>query len=487
MPDERVSATYVVVGGGIAGVSCAECLSYLASDEPVLLISASPLIKTVSRIQQVTQLLEELDVEEKPMETLMQNHKNLSVISDKIVKLNSKERTLLTASGAIIEYEKLCIATGGKPKIISELNEFVIGIRDTETTQTLQKKLSAAKRVVVVGNGGIATELVYEIENCRVIWVIKDKSISATFFDPGAAEFFLPNLSTEKAEENNIAKRMKYTIAGFKSKVDASLHGSALGPDWATGLKMSGDSKTTTRNVEVQYSCEVETVLSYDEFKTEGLKETIFDSEDAKWPVYVRLTNGKIFGCDFIVSATGVTPDCDVFLKDNEFAVSEDGALKVDSKMETSIKNIFAAGDVCNCSWELPHHWFQMRLWTQARQMGCYVAKCLIASVENTDVSLDFCFEMFTHVTKFFGFKVVLLGLFNGQKLGTDYDIILRMTKGKEYIKLVMQNGRIQGAILIGETDLEETFENLILNQMDLSRYGENLLDPNIDIEDYFD
>ena len=34
---------------------------------------------------------------------------------------------------------------------------------------------------------------------------------------------------------------------------------------------------------------------------------------------------------------------------------------------------------------------------------------------------------------------------------------------------------------------MQETFENLILNQMDLSRYGESLLDPNIDIEDYFD
>ena len=33
----------------------------------------------------------------------------------------------------------------------------------------------------------------------------------------------------------------------------------------------------------------------------------------------------------------------------------------------------------------------------------------------------------------------------------------------------------------------QETFENLILNQMDLSRFGESLLDPDIDIEDYFD
>jgi NAD(P)H-nitrite reductase large subunit len=56
-----------------------------------------------------------------------------------------------------------------------------------------------------------------------------------------------------------------------------------------------------------------------------------------------------------------------------------------------------------------------------------------------------------------------------------------------EFIKLVLQNGRVVGAILIGETDLEETFENLILNQIDVSMLGEDLLNPDIDIEDYFD
>lgn len=47
---------------------------------------------------------------------------------------------------------------------------------------------------------------------------------------------------------------------------------------------------------------------------------------------------------------------------------------------------------------------------------------------------LDFCFELFSHVTTFFGYKVVLLGLFNGQTLGQDHQIHLRCTKGKECV-----------------------------------------------------
>ena len=63
-----------------------------------------------------------------------------------------------------------------------------------------------------------------------------------------------------------------------------------------------------------------------------------------------------------------------------------------------------------------------------------------------------------------------------------DFIMILKL-----YPQMFSRDGRMQGALLVGETDLEETFENLILNQMDLSAFGVDLLDPNIDIEDYFD
>jgi NAD(P)H-nitrite reductase large subunit len=54
-------------------------------------------------------------------------------------------------------------------------------------------------------------------------------------------------------------------------------------------------------------------------------------------------------------------------------------------------------------------------------------------------------------------------------------------------VKVVLYEGRLVGAILIGETDMEETFENLALNQTDLSALKDNLLDPGIDIDDFFD
>ncbi|VDP69547.1 unnamed protein product [Schistosoma mattheei] len=69
----------------------------------------------------------------------------------------------------------------------------------------------------------------------------------------------------------------------------------------------------------------------------------------------------------------------------------------------------------------------------------------------------------------------------------SDTYLLMRVTRGREFIKCVMKSGRMQGAILIGETDLEETLENLILNQIDLTNLEDRLLDPDIDLSDYFD
>ena len=185
--------------------------------------------------------------------------------------------------------------------------------------------------------------------------------------------------------------------------------------------------------------------------------------------------------------------------------------------MRTSVPGIFAAGDVCTvvetssalankssvASSSTSSLWFQMRLWTQARQMGVQCAETIRGELQN-DSSQQICqsaintfaFELFAHTTVFFGYKVILLGRFNG-KIGdgnggcsdeTGNEVLVRCTPGKEYVKVVLNPfGRMIGALLIGETDLEEAFENLILNRMDLSSIKDYLLDPEFDAEDYFD
>ncbi|XP_075066904.1 pyridine nucleotide-disulfide oxidoreductase domain-containing protein 1 isoform X2 [Mixophyes fleayi] len=481
-----VRGRFVVVGGGIAGVTCAEQLALQFTEEDVVLLTAAPLIKAVTNLKQVSRTLEEFDVEEQPSSVLERKYPNIKVVHSAVKELKTDQQRVIAENGTHYVYNKLCLSAGARPKVIVEGNPYVLGIRDTDSAQIFQSRLVKARRVVVVGNGGIALELVYEIEGCEVIWAVKDKSIGNTFFDPGAAEFLIPHLKSDKPETSLTCKRTKYTTETPSKREDCGL-GSALGPDWHEGMNLKA-AQEFSHCVHIETECEVQRILLPEEFQMLPVPR----SEDSAtagtdWPVYVELTNGKTFGCDFIVSATGVVPNTEPFVLGNNFDVGEDGGLRVDDHMRTSVPNVYAAGDICTAAWTPSPLWQQMRLWTQARQMGWFAARCMAADHLGESIDLDFCFELFAHVTKFFNYKVVLLGKYNAQGLGTDHDLILRCTKGHEYVKVVMQNGRMVGAVLIGETDLEETFENLILNQMDLSAYGEDLLDPNIDIEDYFD
>ena len=67
-----------------------------------------------------------------------------------------------------------------------------------------------------MGNGGIATEMVYELQAVDIVWAIKDDSIATTFVDAGAAEFFISDFYEKSAlskEPNIPTKRMKYTVS----------------------------------------------------------------------------------------------------------------------------------------------------------------------------------------------------------------------------------------------------------------------------------
>lgn len=307
----------------------------------------------------------------------------------------------------------------------------------------------------------------FKIRDVEVEWIVKDKHISATFVDPGAAEFFQPALFNPESSGTPVSKRLRYSEDSYRKS------GAALGPDWYKNLVIKGCKNTNdSSHIKIHYNNEIIQINSL--------------HQNEEFPLEVLLSNGIKLCCDLVVSATGVLPRSD-FITKTIIDRSDDGGIKVNEFLQTSIDRIYAAGDICTVNWPLAKHWFPMKLWTQARQMGCYAAKSMVGHLKKEVVLQDFCFEMFGHSTKLFGYKVILLGLYNGQKLGSNYEILLRMTKNKEYIKFVLEDNKLQGAILIGDSDLEETCENLILNQLDLSPYGDDILNPDIDIEDYFD
>ncbi|GAB5034528.1 pyridine nucleotide-disulfide oxidoreductase domain-containing protein 1 [Nannochloropsis oceanica] len=584
---------YVILGGGIAGCTAAEeLLAMLPPDcAEVTMVTATPIVKQVGKVVQVTRNLEEMKIIERDADAFGQDHANLRVVQARVTGLDVSKHTVECEGGICLPFDRCLICTGAVPKVHAT-HEHVVGIRDTESVQDLARRLETARRVLVLGNGGIALELVHEVTGCELVWAVKDPYVGNTFFDHTASGFVLPEL--EKRRPIRIIDN-EYTKGGTDGKNDpkkqqqqqqlqlplllqqqsahvkeppavesiqASPTGGALGPDWTVGLS-TGTGTPAACNPEANIkppqapSGKLLTIL----FRAEI--EDLYESppapsstgnQDEDWVLWVHLTNGQVWGCDFVVSATGVMPS--VSFLGPEFERGDDGGVLVNENMQTTAsKDVYAAGDCCSMTWPESEVWFQMRLWTQARAMARYAARCMAGLVD--ELGSGFAFELFAHMTRFFGFKVALLGCFNAQLLkdeeqrrlvqeiqvmpsltmggreervkedggdrrGEDesmmgvlapsmergrkggkeegdaiaketmskdkVEILTRLTPGVEYIKVLLVGGRVKGAMLVGEsTELAETFENLILNELDVSAFGVGLLDPDVDIDDYFD
>jgi thioredoxin reductase len=129
----------------------------------------------------------------------------------------------------------------------------------------------------------------------------------------------------------------------------------------------------------VEYQCEVEGVLTPEEFTALGRSPTQFPesatshletgsgvtscpADTYAWPLYVSLTNGTVFGCDLVVSATGVVPNAEeIMVEEGRLAIAGDGGVVVDRQMRTNLPRVYAAGDICTTHWDNHSNlWFQV-------------------------------------------------------------------------------------------------------------------------------
>jgi NAD(P)H-nitrite reductase large subunit len=227
----------------------------------------------------------------------------------------------------------------------------------------------------------------------------------------------------------------------------------------------------------------------------------------------VWLTNGKIYECHLIISAIGVVPNVQYLGKEFDSVRNQNDQHGVQTTSQNLLvkecNDIYAVGD-CASIESTSKHWKQMRIWSQAKAQGRHAAMHM---TDTADIHFNggcFDFELFTHHTKFWGHHVVLLGQFNRVSVSVEVEaegVVRRKSTGTcttstkdeasvvqvlvrrsedEFVKIILENNRVVGAVLVGQ-DMEdaETFENLILNEIDVS--GIDLLNNQLDLADYFD
>eukprot|EP00177_Eucheuma_denticulatum_P002240 GFKZ01004017.1.p2 GENE.GFKZ01004017.1~~GFKZ01004017.1.p2 ORF type:complete len:506 (+),score=92.85 GFKZ01004017.1:54-1571(+) len=502
----------VIVGGGVAGTTCAVTLRGMecASGMEIVLISPEGALRTASLISKVTRSAFDMCVSEESAVGWCEK-RGIVFREGFGVRLTKSEVHL--SDGGVVGYDAVCIATGARPFLPVGLRGHggrVLTIRDGESVERVRERVGKARRVMVVGGGGIGMEVVDGLVGCEVVWVVKGGYVGGAFFDERGASvagrvFGLGKMSAgtgKWTEGKNLAGEEKAAVGCAKDAAEESVKGCGVGPEWlgkrveavlldAEGKVEGGGGRREAAlvgtygwskgHVKVVCNCEV-VALEEDDKGERGL--------------IVTLSDGNKVCCDVVVVGAGVVANVE-WLEGSGVQVDHggegglcSGGLVVSAEtMMSNVQGVFGAGDCVTMEkGTYGENWFQMRLWTQGMTSGraCGESMGRWMMGEGAEV-VGLEFEVFAHVTRFFGKRVVLLGDYNADGAGGEGFEMIEGERDDEFVRVVLRSGRVVGAMLVGEAKGAEVFENLILDGLDVRNVKEKLVDPDFDLEDYFD
>jgi 3-phenylpropionate/trans-cinnamate dioxygenase ferredoxin reductase subunit len=164
MRQHTVTNPYVIVGGGVAGVSAAEALRGAGFDGRVVLVGEEqeypyqrpPLSKGLLRGEVAP------DFASLRSPAFYETNAIELHLGDRVTRIDPHARRVECASGTRFEYDKLLVATGGTPRVLRVPGSDLPGIHYLRTLAQsigLRSKLQRHPHVLVVGGGFIGCEV----------------------------------------------------------------------------------------------------------------------------------------------------------------------------------------------------------------------------------------------------------------------------------------------------------------------------------------
>lgn len=181
----------------------------------------------------------------------------------------------------------------------------------------------------------------------------------------------------------------------------------------------------------------------------------------------LKLKDGRNVDCNLIIISAGIAPRIELA---KEAGISINKGIIVNERFETNIKGIYAAGDCAE---------FQGRiygLWTASTEHGTVAG--------NNIAGVDTVYSGTTPSTtlKIVGIDLTSIGNVNPE--GEGFKEIIREDGSDDiYKKLVIKDGKIVGAILLGDTKDVRAVGKLIKNNVDVSKFEDKLTDSKFDLK----
>ena len=155
----------------------------------------------------------------------------------------------------------------------------------------------------------------------------------------------------------------------------------------------------------------------------------------------VLLENEEVIPCELLIMAVGVRPNVE-FLEGT--TIQKRQGLLVNEHQQTSLKGVYAAGDAAETTDMFSGERVLVAIWPEALNQG------RVAGLNMAGVPTHYEGSMAMNTTSVLGLPIASLGLWQVTDT-SDYRIhtVLHEVK-REYRKLVFQDGKLVGAILVG-------------------------------------
>ena len=213
----------------------------------------------------------------------------------------------------------------------------------------------------------------------------------------------------------------------------------------------------------------IEVILGQD------VAEIISDEGEIK---AVKLDSGKALGVSLVVVGKGVSPNIDL-IKDTAIKVNE--GIISNNNLQTSVPNIYAAGDVAE-TFDITLSEFSVNaLWPLAVEQG------RIAGANMAGGNLNYEGSLGMNSLEFFGLPTVSLGLFRPKNPEGFEEIRMMDENSQIYKKLILKNNFLVGAVLAGNINNSGLFLRLIREKIEVSSFKEKLLQENFGYPDIMD
>ena len=195
-----------------------------------------------------------------------------------------------------------------------------------------------------------------------------------------------------------------------------------------------------------------------------GAQEIITDEDNHVQGL--NLDNGREISAQLVIVATGVRPN--ISLVDGT-GIEIDKGIVVDEYQQTSLDNIYAAGDVSQSKEVFSEELTLTPIWPLAIKQGKIAAQNMAGEEEK--ITDNFAYQ---NSMRFLGLSAITYGLVNVDE--DDYNIYVSQDKN-EYKKLILKDNQLRGAIFIGEINNSGVYGRLIKEGIDLSDKKDRLFE----------